>query len=361
MPDPSLWQQRLAPLLRPLSMGYGLALGARRRAYGLGLLASTTPPAPCVSVGNIAAGGGGKTPLAQWLLQWAAAQGLKACLLTRGYAGEPPHLPLRVTPQTPWQHCGDEPLLLARSAPEALVLVDPNRSRATAKALEFLPPNGPDMFIMDDGMQHLRLRRHVNLVLLRPEDIRAQWGRVLPLGRWREPSSALASADAFLVKCPPHEFVALREDIQRHVGHLQRPVFNIWLEPKRLVALGDGRVLSRNAMSRYIFFSGVADNRQAAATAADFLGKAPLASLGYPDHHAYSQADLDEIEAAMQTQGAECALCTAKDAVKLAGIARNGFHMLETELGCGASLFADEPFSQWWQKRWTRLHAAFSS
>lgn len=324
----------------------------RRLAYAGGLLPSRRPPAPCVAVGNIASGGGGKTPVAGWLLQWAASQGLTACLLSRGYGGRPPELPLRVTPETPWRHSGDEPLLLARQNPQALALVDPDRCRAAAKAQELFTPDGPDLLVMDDGMQHLRLKRHVNLVLLSPRDLVQQWGRVLPLGAWREPASALKRADAFCIKCPPQDIEELQPHILRRLKPFGKPVFTFHLQATGLSNPASDRPLAPSEARSYIFASAVADNAQAAASAGAFLKHPPLAQLAWPDHHVFTERDLQDMEATRQRHGAKIIICTAKDAVKLESMAPKTLFQLDSELRWGRSLLTDDTFAEWWNKRW---------
>jgi len=166
-------QKSLYPLLRPLGAAYRVLMRARRRRYENGAACRTD--VPCVSVGNIGWGGSGKTPVVQWLLQWAAGHGLHAVVLTRGYKASPPGLPYVVTPQSPAAHAGDEPLMLARSCPQGTVVVDPVRSRSARWAQERLDP---DFFVLDDGFQHVQVARDTDLVLLKKDDLHAEWGIV---------------------------------------------------------------------------------------------------------------------------------------------------------------------------------------
>lgn len=357
-----LWQQRLhkwgmAPLLRLAAAGWGRILVLRRKAYQTGVLPSWTPPVPCVSVGNIASGGGGKTPVALWLLQWAAAQKLQACLLTRGYGANPPTLPFVVEPERirDWREAGDEPLLLARQAPESKVVVDPDRRRGVRHALAVARP---ELCIMDDGMQHLRLGRHCNLVLLRLEDLEEGWGRVIPSGQWREPASALAAADAFLVKASPEAFAAVTDLLHKRVGRFERPVFQFSLEAQGLQRVADSGSLASLVGRSYLFVSGIAGNEQAAATAARYMKNPPAGTLFFDDHHAYTVADCECMESERNRLGAEFVICTQKDAVKLAGIEASPLHERLYALSVGASfqrtLYCDVIFPQWWENWWQR-------
>lgn len=235
-------QKKLYPLLWPFSLFYGLLMRLRRCAYAKGIFKTYRPKVFTVAVGNIASGGTGKTPLVDFLLRWVGENGLRAVVLTRGYKARPPRLPFLVKKDSsPWQ-AGDEPLMLARNNPQALVVVDPKRSRGARFAEQELTP---DIFLLDDGLQHLALGRHKNIVLLRPEDIEADWNKVLPAGIWREDESALDVADVFLLRLPGRVASALNGNqalLQQAMLKLpQRPLFpfvfeNYALRPVNLAA-----------------------------------------------------------------------------------------------------------------------------
>lgn len=342
-------QRRLYPLLAPLGRFYAWGMARRRTAHALGRTPATMPHAPCVSVGNIALGGSGKTPLVGWLVRWAVERELRPCVLTRGYRGRPPRLPLLVTPDAVWRETGDEPLLLARRFPQAHVLVDPERARAVDFARTHLAPK---IFIMDDGMQHLRLHRHLDLILLRLRDFTTDWGRVLPAGPWREGPSALRAGAAFLVKAEPEAFLAHAGSIEKRMAPFGRPVFSFSLRPQGLYRVEDGAALDVTPDDGYVFVSGLGDNQQAAATAQRFMGRAPVAVLPFRDHHVYGRGDVERIRRAKEEHGAATVICTEKDAVKLAAFALPWLHALRAEVAFGPALFTDMPFALWWEERW---------
>jgi tetraacyldisaccharide 4'-kinase len=151
-------------------------------------------PIPVISVGNLAIGGTGKTPLVAWLARRLAAQGAVAAVVSRGYGGTAGPGPVVVStgsgPRVDARICGDEPHLLARALPGTIVIVGADRvegARAAAAA-------GAAVVVLDDGFQHRRLGRDLDIVLL---DGRSPFdgGRLLPAGRLREPASSLARAD----------------------------------------------------------------------------------------------------------------------------------------------------------------------
>ncbi|HEY0082521.1 MAG TPA: tetraacyldisaccharide 4'-kinase [Pyrinomonadaceae bacterium] len=188
-------------VLAPLGVAYGAAGSARLALYRAGVLAVEHAAAPVVSVGNITAGGTGKTPLVEWLARAAAREGRRVCILTRGYgradAGKRVVVSDGERVLAGAREAGDEPRLLAenlRGLPVAIVS-DANRVAAARWASEQLRS---EVFILDDGFQHLRLARDLNILTLDATD---PWGggRLLPRGRLREPLSEMKRADLIVI------------------------------------------------------------------------------------------------------------------------------------------------------------------
>lgn len=226
--NPLSWQKRLRPLLTPVSLLYRRILAARRAKWENEGSPAFRPACQCVSVGNIAWGGTGKTPVVDWLLGWSEARGLRAVVLSRGYKAQPPELPLHVSPSRTPGEAGDEPLMLALEHPSAAVMVDPDRRRSGRWAEERL---SPDLFVLDDGFQHVKVRRDLDIVLLRPDDLGDGWGRVIPAGAWREGPEALERADVFMIKCSPEAWESLRPACERRLAGFRRPLFSFSLRP----------------------------------------------------------------------------------------------------------------------------------
>ncbi len=353
-------QHHLSPLLSPLGRAYGLLMAHRRRLYETGRLRFFSPAVPTVSVGNIGWGGTGKTPVTDWLLDWAEAQALRAVVLTRGYKAHPPVRPYLVDAASTAEQAGDEPLMLARSHPASRVVVDSVRSRSGAWAQEALHP---DLFIMDDGFQHQAVRRHCDLVLLRPEDLTTEWNRVIPSGSWRENADALTRADAILIKASPEAFAGLVPHLESRLGHLGVPVFGFSLEPTHLYEVG-GSATPASASARpaellcgdYVLFSGVGQPAQVETTMENFIGTAPTRHYRFPDHHRFTAEDIRR----MADQGLPM-VCTPKDAVKLSDIpmpdsARILTCALKTRFG--STWNVAESFPLWWETTWQTLASA---
>lgn len=180
-------------LLRPLEWLYRRVAQRRRQRFLSGEAASFRPAVPLIVVGNITVGGTGKTPMILWLIEHCRARGLRVGVVSRGYGARPPRLPWRVEAGQGAGVAGDEPLLIVRRSGVPL-MIDPDRSRAARALLEEEPL---DVLLSDDGLQHYRLGRDLELVLI---DAERGLGnrRCLPAGPLREPVERLGSVDAVL-------------------------------------------------------------------------------------------------------------------------------------------------------------------
>ena len=347
-------QDSLAWLLTPLSWGYAGVMRLRAWLYRNRLLSVWEPEVLTVSVGNIGWGGSGKTPMAGWLLGWAASKNIPALLLTRGYKAKPVSYPYLVRKGALAEEAGDEPLMLAREYPEARIVVDPVRTRGGRLGIR---QYNPGIVILDDGFQHMAVHRHVNLVLLRPDDLTEQWDRVIPRGSWREPKRALKRADAFLIKTGPEGFKRLRPHIDQLLGKYHKPVFSF-----QVVPVGVSNVLSGESRrdfdgARYILVSGTGDPDQVLSSAKHHLGSSPVKHMRYPDHHAYTKADVLDMQAAAKGLGCDCILCTPKDAVKLGPMCTDEFWQFELRVGFGPSTIGQKtPFNIWWKGRYESVY-----
>ena len=278
-------------LLRGLAWVYGLLMRCRRWAYRHGLLASHAVPLPVVVVGNRTAGGAGKTPTVIALVEGLRARGWRPGVVSRGY-GRSRSAPARVSRESHPDEVGDEPLLVHR-ATGVPVEVDVDRVAAARR----LHAAGCDVVVADDGLQHLRLRRRVEIEVRDARDLGN--GLTMPAGPLREPLPARA-ADACLVhgrepreaEVPLH----LRLGPAHRVGRGHAP------ETRPLAAFSSGPCHA---------IAGIGDPPRFFAA----LRSEGLAPIGhaFPDHHAYTADDLKPFVGMPL-------LMTGKDAVKCQGL-----------------------------------------
>ncbi len=181
----------LSRLLAPLGWLYCILAMLRRTLYRRQVLRSTHPGVPVMIVGNLTVGGSGKTPLVIWLACFLKEQGRRPGIVTRGYGGSAGEWPQTVTPESDPDAVGDEPVLLAREA-GCPVVADPDRVRGAQRLVQAL---GCDVVVSDDGLQHYRLARDLEIAVI-DGTRRFGNGRCLPAGPLREPLSRLATVDA---------------------------------------------------------------------------------------------------------------------------------------------------------------------
>src|SRR5215470_9419201 len=211
-------------VLPPLTALYSAITRARISLYERGTFRTTKLEKPVISIGNITTGGTGKTPLVEWVARTLAAQGKRVCILTRGYGRKDPHLQVIVSDgygilASPAE-AGDEPYLLAtKLTGQAAVISSADRIAAGQEAIKDF---GTEAFVLDDGFQHLRLARDLNIACI---DATNPWGggRLLPYGRLREGREGLRRADCVvLTRCDQVESVeTLRDEVRELIG--ERP------------------------------------------------------------------------------------------------------------------------------------------
>lgn len=187
-------RSRLALALVPLSWLFGKAVAARRWLYQIGRLSSFDAGRPVIVVGNVVAGGAGKTPVTLWLARGLKERGLRPGIVSRGYGGAVGTDPLEVLPEADPATVGDEPLMMARRL-VCPVIVHPDRVAAARMAVAM----GCNVVLADDGLQHYRLERRYELAVV---DARRGFGngRLLPAGPLREPLARLASVDRIMLQ-----------------------------------------------------------------------------------------------------------------------------------------------------------------
>ena len=292
----------------------------RRWAYGRGLLTAQRLALPTLSVGNLTVGGTGKTPMVAWLVERLAERGFPAAVLTRGYGRDESHRTrlVRAGETVDPRLCGDEPAMLARrfaeTAPSTFVAVSADRYEAGRMLADRADP---EYLILDDGFQHMQLRRSLNIVLL---DSRRPFGNgyTLPLGRLREPVSSLRDADIVLItrSRAGHEHTALYEAVREASPGAK--IFRSRAVAKDLVEAGTEKAhpIDSLAGKRVACFCGIG-NASAFFRQGRELGCEVVLERAYRDHHRYSHRDLEELARSAEAAGTEALLTTSKDVMNL--------------------------------------------
>jgi tetraacyldisaccharide 4'-kinase len=312
-------------ILAPVGLLYSAVTRARLALYRRGALHVHKISHPVISVGNITTGGTGKTPLVEWVARAAAREGRKPCVLTRGYGREDVGKRVLVSDGervlADAGEGGDEPRLLAENLKGvAAVVSDRDRVSAARWASENLKSN---LFILDDGFQHLRLARDLDLVAV---DVTNPWGggRLLPTGRLREPLDGLGRADLIILTRAEQaaDIDSLRKQAERLSGG--RPVIFSRTRTKAVRPLDDA-MTTGNALE---LPSHPSPPQPVAAFCAIGNPEAFFAHLradgftldhkrAFPDHYVYRQSDVDAFVNEAKRRGARALVTTAKDAVKL--------------------------------------------
>jgi tetraacyldisaccharide 4'-kinase len=310
-------------VLTPFNLLYGTITKIRRTLYQKNVLTSFDLGTKTISVGNITVGGTGKTPLAAFIAEKLINDGETVCLLTRGYGRDNPKSRVLVADGekilADARDAGDEPFELANKLNgRAIIIADAKRAEAGKWAREKF---GVTTFILDDGFQHLRVKRNLDIVLIDATNPFGN-GKLLPAGILRESLESLERADAVLITRA--DLVAEVTEIKAKVSRtnpncrifVSKNQFGRFINLKEfLSAVPQKPEINVRNLKSYAFCGlGNPDNFFAQLRREKFN----LAfSKTFPDHHIYSQPEIQKLERDAINKGAEILLTTAKDAVKL--------------------------------------------
>jgi tetraacyldisaccharide 4'-kinase len=316
-------------ILSPAGWLYGRIADLRNLLFDKGVFKSYPLGARTISVGNITAGGTGKTPLVAYIAELLAANGEKVCILTRGYGRENPRRRVLISDFeqviADAKIGGDEPVELAgKLLGKAIVVAGADRVAAAKWALENFAITA---FVLDDAFQHRRAKRDLDIVCVDATNSFGN-GQILPAGTLREPISNLSRANMIVITRVnlTEDISNLRSDIstrapKTHTFEASNTIAN-------LITLADFRARSQRMQRedrneersrKFLAFCGLGNPssffRQLAADGFDLVVKKP-----FPDHHYYSQEEIRKLENLGRSAAAGALLTTAKDAVKLEGI-----------------------------------------
>jgi tetraacyldisaccharide 4'-kinase len=303
--------------LRLAEFPYTLAVRWRNYGYDRGHISVARAEVPVISVGNLTLGGTGKTPLVAWIARWLRARGLRVTVISRGYGAEQGAR-------------NDEALELEQKLPDVPHLQNPDRVVAARTAIEEFECQ---VILLDDGFQHRRLARDLDIVLI---DALEPFGfdHVFPRGMLREPVSSLRRADVIALSRADMVTGERRSQLRARAEHHATAT---WIEmrhaPERLLAAsGRGRPCNSLAGQRIAAFCGIGNPAGFRHTLGE-CGYDVAALREFADHHAYTHDDVESLGRWAREQKAAALVCTHKDLVKLGVDDIQGVPLWAVEIG----------------------------
>ena len=318
----------LTLFLFAISIGYGGIVRLRETLYKKGLLQSKRLPCPVISIGNLTIGGSGKTPMTIYVAELIQSLGYSVAIISRGYKGQAEKIggvvcdgrKICMGPD----EAGDEPFMIAERLKTVPVIVGKNRFKAGILAIKEFRP---DFLLLDDAFQHLKLHRDLDLVLL---DSNKPLGNtyLFPRGTLRETAFALSRGDAVILTRSDIGKAPSLDQIKKHVP--RTPIFHSAHIPYIYKIVTGNSAQSEDSLtssSEYDFgafknkrvfaFSGIASNDNFRRTIESFQCKLENFSE-FPDHHQYSEKELDKVVRSAMDVSAEFIFTTEKDYVRIA-------------------------------------------
>jgi tetraacyldisaccharide 4'-kinase len=318
----------LRRFLYAVSLVYGIIAEGRRYAYTACWLSRKKLPCLVISIGNLTVGGTGKTPMTIYLAQWVSSLGYRVAIVSRGYRGKSEKKGAIVSNGNMLllsaKEAGDEPFLMGATLKEIPIVVGQNRYRAGLLAINAF---SPDVILLDDGFQHLKLHRDIDLVLV-DHDAPFGNGHLLPRGPLREPTKTITEADAIVeTRCQEKEGASQKLVKVLHPHSIDAPVFQCSALPFVSKIISASKSIGKNHLhplqkshplpeKRAVVFSGIAHNDGFQKSIIE-MGCEILAAIEFKDHHQYSESDFVAIQRMADEMKAECLITTEKDAVKI--------------------------------------------
>lgn len=312
------WRARLLkPCLRVFSLPYRAVVAIRNRMFDWGLRSMQSPAVPVISLGNLTTGGTGKTPFVAYLTRWFQQQGLQVALLSRGYRALPGAV-------------NDEKLLLDRLCPGVPHYQNPHRCASATQAVA----DGAQLLILDDGFQHRKLARDLDIVLI---DAVCPWGYgfLLPRGLLREPKSSLRRADFVILtrtdQCSPAALENLTNEIVR-IFPRDRIAYAVFRPGGLVNVSGETQSLESVAGKKVWAFCAIG-NPEGFRQTLENAGFSIAGMQVFPDHHHYSSDELQEMGTRAAAASADLILTTGKDLVKISEQKFLGIPVWAVEIG----------------------------
>ncbi|MBU2591053.1 MAG: tetraacyldisaccharide 4'-kinase [Nitrospinota bacterium] len=303
----------VSSLLKGGSIVYGGAVSLRSSLYSRGVLRVKKLPKPVISIGNLTVGGTGKTPAVIMVAERLLKMGKKPVILSRGYKREGGNASTIVsdgdTLLADRRYAGDEPYMIAKRLKGVPVVVGSNRFASGLLALERFEVN---VFILDDGFQRIQLHRDLNILLIDSKNPFGN-GHLLPRGILREPIEAAARADIIILTKCDSDSVSIPPQIPNHI-----PIALSATTISKLISVSNGETQPIEIIKgkKVAAFCGIGSPESFADSLKD-AGAEVLIFKSFPDHHAYSSNDINEILSEAVVEGVDYLVTTEKDSVKL--------------------------------------------
>jgi tetraacyldisaccharide 4'-kinase len=298
----------VSTLLKPFTLPYGIAARLKNCAYDRYWLQSRKLSWPVTSVGNFSVGGSGKTPMVLLLADLLSERGWSVDVLSRGYGRSSNNAACVDGTGTPKQF-GDEPLLMVRHG--LSVYVGARRYDAGKLAETEVGANSDSsrrLHILDDGFQHRKLARDLDIVLLQRSDLQ---GELLPAGRLREQIIGLRRADFCVLRAEDADLSERVLQLMGQTGQASDPA-RVWIVERRTTLPADAK-----SIPDALAFCGIGDPT-GFFDGLRHAGMTLLSTTVFRDHHVYNRRDITRLKSAASTAGSRCFVTTEKDSVRLA-------------------------------------------
>jgi len=302
----------------PLFMIYLSFVIIRNFLYDIKLFKSTKLPCKIISVGNITVGGTGKTPTVIAIAKFLQQQNRSVAVLSRGYGRESSGTQVVTDGKTNfanWKTVGDEPTLMAKYLSDIPIVVDENRIRGGKYLIDKF---NPEIIILDDGFQHRKIHRDVDIVLIN-SNLSKFNNRIYGFRNFREPWTSLKRAHLLLLT--KSAFVAPSNKLLAKLNTIDLPIFKTNINPSLYLLDNTNNKVNLDCFSgkKALLFSGVGDPESFQKIVQN-LNIRILASINFRDHKNYSTSDMKKIKDKFNSVGADVILTTEKDFLKIAEV-----------------------------------------
>lgn len=285
--------------LNILGAAYSLTIRLRNRLYNKGIFKTHSVSAPVISIGNITTGGTGKTPLVVWIVRHLTKQHYSAAILTRGYKSS--------------FGVSDEATLLAQTCPGTPVIINPNRIKGAKLAIS----QGANILVMDDGFQHRRLTRDLDILTIDATEPFG-FGKILPAGLLRESLKEIRRADAVVItradQCNPEKIDNIKQTIKKYNSDM--PIACTIHRPKSFQTASGKKIIPEEIKGKKIFAYCGIGNPNAFLNTLNNLGVHLVGKQIFSDHYHYSKENILEIYKNSLQADAELIVTTEKDWMK---------------------------------------------